>query len=167
MYHRWYRLRGGPAVKDRFNRWARTGLIYAIIIALTVVATHLYHEQGTKRYIQAFKDAGGHDVLGEIGDTYKQIMEYYSNYKLGSDTKKKIVKELEELREALEEVDRKINYNRTIEHKIDFSFVYQDMKLVRLSLSDTTKDDIVPVIVLHASEGLKELEKAITYIEYR
>lgn len=154
-------------MKDRLNRWARTGLIYTVIIALTVMATHFYHEQGTKRYIQAYKDAGGNEVLSDISDAYKQIIEYYSNYKLGSDTKKKIVAELEELRQALEEVDREINYDRTIEHKIDFSFVYQDMKLVRLSLSDTTKDDVVPVIVLHASEGLKELEKAITYIEYR
>lgn len=154
-------------MKAKLKQWSRTGMVYVIVIILTVVATHLYHEQGTNRYIQAYKDAGGHEVLSEISDTYKLVMENYSNYKLGTDTKKKIVKELERLREELEEVDRQINQNKPIQHKIDFSFIYHDMKLVRLSLSDTTKDDIVPVIVLHANEGLKELEKEITYIEYR
>lgn len=119
------------------------------------------------RYIQAYKDAGGHEVLGDISDTYKLIVENYSNYKLGTDTKRKIVRTLDQLQDQLEEVDRQINQNKSIQHKIDFSFIYHDMKLVRLSLSDTTKDDIVPVIVLHANEGLKELEKEITYIEYR
>lgn len=154
-------------MKAKVKQWSKTGLVYVIVIVLTVVATHFYLEQGTKRYIQAYKDAGGHEVLRDISDTYKHVIENYSNYKLDPETKQKIVKELEGLKGELEEVDRQINQHKSIQHKIDFSFIYHDMKLVRLSLSDTTKDDIVPVIVLHASEGLKELEKEITYIEYR
>src|SRR5690606_25395691 len=102
-----------------------------------------------------------------ISDTYKTIIEYYSNYKLSREAKTQLVKRLEQLQEKLEEVDNQLNKTKPIPHKIDFAFIYHDMKLVRLSLSDTTKDDIVPVIVLHANEGLKELEKEITYIEYR
>lgn len=154
-------------MKDKLKQWSKTGLIYVVVIILTVVATNFYHQHGTKRYIEAYKDAGGHEVLSDISDTYKLIIERYSNYKLGTETKAKMVRELENLREKLKEVDQEINRNKPIQHKIDFSFVYHDMKLVRLSLSDSTKDDIIPVIVLHASEGLKELEKEITYIEYR
>ncbi|WP_149026975.1 hypothetical protein [Novibacillus thermophilus] len=157
----------GRQLKGKLKRWSKIGCIYAVVIVLTVVATHFYHERETMRYIQAYKDAGGDEVLSDISDTYKLIVENYSNYKLGTDTKRKIVRTLDQLQDQLEEVDRQINQNKSIQHKIDFSFIYHDMKLVRLSLSDTTKDDIVPVIVLHANEGLKELEKEITYIEYR
>ena len=154
-------------MKDKLKKWSISALIYFVVIVLSVVATNVYHEQSTKKYIQSFNEAGGEQVLRDISDTYKFIMENYSNYKLGVDRKKKIINELDKLREQLEEVDTTINKSKSIQHKIDFSFVYHDMKLVRLSLSDTTKDDIVPVIVLHANEGLKDLEKEITYIEFR
>lgn len=154
-------------MQDKVKQWTRAAVVYAIVIALTVVAVSLYQQQETRTYMAAYKDAGGHEVLSDIGDTYKLIMEHYSNYKLNPDTKRRIVRQLEALRGELKEVDHKINGNKPGTRKINFSFVYHDMKLVRLSLSDTTKDDIVPVIVLHASEGLKELEKDITYIEFR
>jgi hypothetical protein len=73
---------------------------------------------------------------------------------------------LNALNRKLQEVDRKLN-NQDVGHRIDFSFVYHDIKLVNLSLSDATKDDIVPVIVLHAMEGIGDLKKEITYIQYR
>jgi hypothetical protein len=154
-------------MNDNLKRWSKTALIYMVVIIVAVVATHFYHQYKTDRYIQAYKDAGGQQVLSDIADTYKMVVERYSNYRLGTDTKAKMVQELGNLAKELAEVDRQINQNNSIDHKINFSFIYHDMKLVRLSLSDATKDDIIPVIVLHASEGLKELEKEIMYIEYR
>ncbi|WP_054948702.1 hypothetical protein [Numidum massiliense] len=154
-------------MKVNIRLWAKKGLIYVIAIALTIVAVHLYQERETNKYIHTYKRAGGDKVLSDISDTYKSVIEHYSNYKLSRETKARMIKRLEKLRGELEEVDRQINRRRPIAHKINFTYVFHDMKLVRLSLSDTTKDDIVPVIVLHANEGLKELEKEITYIEFR
>lgn len=154
-------------MRERLKEWARKGLIYIAVIALSIVGTDVYHQQSTKKYIHAYKEAGGDKILSAISDTYKTIIEYYSNYKLSREMKADMIKRLEELQGKLEAVDSELNRRKPIAHKINFAFIYHDMKLVRLSLSDTTKDDIVPVIVLHANEGLKELEKEITYIEYR
>lgn len=154
-------------MKTKIITWGKKGLVFALVAILSAVATNLYAHQKTEQYVQKFKDAGGQQILSEISDTYKTVIEYYSNYKLSQETKVSMMKKLEALRDKLKEVDRTVNQTKPGQHRIDFSFVLHDMKLVRLSLSDTTKDDIIPVIVLHASEGLKELEKEITYIEYQ
>jgi hypothetical protein len=126
----------------------------------------MYYEQvQTKNYINDYQRLGGGKVINDIADTYKLIIENYSNYKLSRELKMKIVDRLNRLSAQLRAVDERINA-RELERRVDFSFVYHDIKLVNLSLSDATKDDIVPVIVLHAMEGLGDLKREITYIRY-
>ena len=101
-------------VKNTLKKWSKKGLIYLVVIVLTVVATNWYHQAGTKKYIQSFNEADGHGVLREISDTYKAIMENYSNYKLGVGTKKRMVQQLESFRKQLEEVDKQINQKKRV-----------------------------------------------------
>ncbi|MDN4593760.1 hypothetical protein [Polycladomyces subterraneus] len=148
-----------------WRRWFRSVLTYLIIAVVTVLLMIYYEQAQTKNYIEDYQRLGGSKVINDISDTYKLIMERYSNYKLSREMKIKIVDRLNRLSAQLQEVDERIN-TREVDRRVDFSFVYHDIKLVNLSLSDASKDDIVPVIVLHAMEGLGELKREITYIRY-
>lgn len=150
----------------KWKPWLRSLLTYVIIIGLTLWGAHIYQQKQTQSYIQDFKDNKGQKILNEISDTYKSTIEHYSNYKLTKQKKKEIADKLNHLSSELRKVDEQINADN-VGHRIDFSFVYHDIKLVHIALSDTTKDDIIPVIILHGMEGLGELKKEITYIEYR
>lgn len=152
-------------MNNRWKRWFRSVLTYLIIAVSTVLLMMYYEQVQTKNYINDYQRLGGGKVINDIADTYKLIIENYSNYKLSRELKMKIVDRLNRLSAQLRAVDERINA-RELERRVDFSFVYHDIKLVNLTLSDATKDDIVPVIVLHAMEGLGDLKREITYIRY-
>ncbi|PTX59970.1 hypothetical protein C8P63_110115 [Melghirimyces profundicolus] len=153
-------------MKDQWKFVLRTGLIYLSVIAVTLVANGYYREYQTQVYIDRFKEEKGMRILNEISETYKITMEHYSNYKLNREMKQRLVDKLNKLNNDLRKVEESVNSGE-VSHQIDFSFLYHDIKLVNIALSDTSKDDVVPVIVLHAMEGLGELKKEITYIQYR
>ncbi|BCU82773.1 hypothetical protein JIR001_25560 [Polycladomyces abyssicola] len=152
-------------MNDWWKRWFRSVLTYLIIAVVTVLLMIYYEQAQTKNYIDDYRRLGGSKVINDISDTYKLIIEQYSNYKLNRELKIKIVDRLKRLSAQLQEVDERIN-TREVDRRVDFSFVYHDIKLVNLALSDSSKDDIVPVIVLHAMEGLGELKREIIYIRY-
>ncbi|MBN2908870.1 hypothetical protein JQC72_04940 [Polycladomyces sp. WAk] len=152
-------------MNNRWKRWFRSVLTYLIIAVATVLLMIYYEQVQTKNYIDDYQQLGGSKVINDISDTYKLIIEHYSNYKLNRELKIKIVDRLNRLSAQLQEVDERIN-TREIDRRVDFSFVYHDIKLVNLALSDASKDDVVPVIVLHAMEGLGDLKREITYIRY-
>ncbi|GGE11787.1 hypothetical protein GCM10011571_11480 [Marinithermofilum abyssi] len=153
-------------MKFQWKNSLRTATIYLIVVIITLGGHTYYQAYKTQEYVDEFKALKGQSVIGEISDTYKSTIEHYSNYKLNKEAKHKIIRKLNKLSEELRKIDLQIN-SRDVYHQIDFSFIYHDIKLVNITLSDTTKDDIVPVIVLHAMEGLGEIKKEITYIEYR
>ncbi|QKG84389.1 hypothetical protein GXN76_07795 [Kroppenstedtia pulmonis] len=140
--------------------------IYLSIALITLTANLMIQSSKTQGYIQHFKEQNGEQILEELSDTYKLIMESYSNYKLDKEAKAKVTHQLNRLNKELRKVDKEIN-SRNVPHPINFSFIYQDMKLVNLALADSTKDGVITVIVLHAMEGLGDLKKEITYIQYR
>lgn len=148
------------------HKWGRHALIYLIVALVSILSYMYYQYLQTQSYMEKYQKLGGREVISNISDTYKETIEMYSNYKLNKETKQKVIDKLNMLSRKLQEIDRQIN-TKEVDHQIDFSFVYHDIKLVNLSLSDATKDDIVPVIVLHAMEGIGDLKKEITYIEYR
>lgn len=145
---------------------SRMGLIYLFVILATLVSNSWYQQVRTQNYIDRFEEEKGLKILDEISDTYKITMENYSNYKLSREMKQRLIDKLSKLSHDLHRVDESI-HSKDVVHRMDFSFIYHDIKLVKLALSDSTKDDIVPVIVLHAMEGLGDLKKEITYIRYR
>ncbi|MDR6224413.1 hypothetical protein [Desmospora profundinema] len=153
-------------MSDKWKPLLRSLLIYLTIIAITILGTQYYQQKQTQSYIQSFKDKKGQHILNEISDTYKMTIEHYSNYKLNKERKKELINKLNRLSSELRKVDEQINTG-DVGDRIDFSFIYHDIKLVNIALADTTKDDIIPVIVLHGMEGLGELKKEITYMEYR
>ncbi|PTM58784.1 hypothetical protein [Desmospora activa] len=153
-------------MRAKWKPLLRSLLIYLVIIGVTLLGDQYYQQKQTQSYIQHFKDKKGQYLLNEIADTYKMTIELYSNYKLNKERKKGLVKKLNQLSNDLRKIDQEINSGNA-NHRIDFSFVYHDIKLVNIALSDSTKDDIIPVIILHGMEGLGELKKEITYIEYR
>ncbi|WP_124728069.1 hypothetical protein [Staphylospora marina] len=153
-------------MSERLKAWLRTAGVYGLVAALAVGAHMYYLSTRSTSWIEEFREAGGYRLVSELGDTYKSIIEMYSNYKLNKDSKPKIVSRLGEIHRKLQEVEQKLQ-QADGERRIDFSYVYHDIKLVSLSLSDVTKDDIVPVIVLHAMEGVGDLKKQLTYVEYR
>jgi hypothetical protein len=153
-------------MSDRLKEWLKTAGIYGLVAALAVAA-NLYHLRSqTRSYIEEFRELGGDRLINELAETYKSTIEMYSNYKLNKDTKPKIVAKLNEIHRKLQEVDNRLHQGDS-ERRIDFSYVYHDINLVNLSLSDVTKDDIVPVVVLHAIEGVGELKKELTYVEFK
>ncbi|SDX17375.1 hypothetical protein SAMN05444487_11189 [Marininema mesophilum] len=153
-------------MNDKMKNLLRTLLIYLCIVALTLVLNHFYDRSQTQSYIEEYKALKGSQLLNEISDTYKLTVEQHSNYRLNKEMKRKLVDRLNYLRSELHKVDQQINKGN-VDHPIEFSFIDHDIKLVNLALSDSTKDDIIPVIVLHSMEGLGELKKEITYIQYR
>ncbi|MFC4078027.1 hypothetical protein [Salinithrix halophila] len=153
-------------MNDKLKRLLRVVLVYIVVVAITLVMNGFYEKHRTQEYIDEFKELKGHHLLNEISDTYKITIEQYSNYKLNREMKRKLVERLNKLSGDLRKVDHQINA-QDVRYHIDFSFIYHDIKLVNIALSDATKDDIVPVIVLHSMEGLGELKKEITYIQYR
>ncbi|SFX44159.1 hypothetical protein SAMN04487866_1087 [Thermoactinomyces sp. DSM 45891] len=138
------------------------------LIAVSILGTFLYmnyiEDKQAKTYVETYIQLGGSQIVNEMTETYSQIMEQYSNYKLNRDTKKKLVDRLQLLTKKLQQVESQLN-TKTDSQKLDFAYLYQDAKLVSLSLSDPTKDDIVPVVVLHASEGVGEWKKQIVNME--
>jgi hypothetical protein len=153
-------------MSERLRKWSMN-VISCLIVAVVAILAYVFHQRDqAHEYVEQYKALGGAEVIAELADTYKGTIELYSNYKLTREAKQKIMDKLNALNRKLQEVDRKLN-SQEVGQRIDFSFVYHDIKLVNLSLSDATKDDIVPVIVLHAMEGIGDLKKEITYIQYR
>ncbi|SFS60958.1 hypothetical protein [Marininema halotolerans] len=153
-------------MNDKLKKILRTSLTYLCIVVLTLVLNHFYDQSRTQSYIEEFKERKGAQLLNEISETYKTTVEQHSNYKLNKEMKRKLIDRLNRLSSQLHTVDQQINRGH-VDHPIDFTFIYHDIKLVNLTLSDATKDDIIPVIVLHSMEGIGELKKEITYIQYR
>ncbi len=153
-------------MNEKWRSILRTGLIYLFVIVATLVVHSGYQQMRTQNYIDRFEEEKGMKILDEISDTYKITVENYSNYKLSREMKQRLIGKLNKLSHDLRRVEKSI-HSEDVVHRIDFSFIYHDIKLVKLALSDSTKDDIVPVIVLHAIEGLGDLKKEITYIRYR
>ncbi|MFD1426132.1 hypothetical protein JOD24_001145 [Kroppenstedtia sanguinis] len=153
-------------MNEKWRSILRTGLIYLFVIVATLVVHSGYQQMRTQNYIDRFEEEKGMKILDEISDTYKITVENYSNYKLSREMKQRLIGKLNKLSHDLRRVEESI-HSEDVVHRIDFSFIYHDIKLVKLALSDSTKDDIVPVIVLHAIEGLGDLKKEITYIRYR
>lgn len=141
-----------------------------VLMAMSILGTVLYmnyaEDQGAKSYVEAYVKLGGSQTVNEITETYSLIMEQYSNYKLNKDVKKKLVDRLNLLSKKLQQIEIQLSSEQQSQ-KLDFAYLYQDAKLVSLSLSDPTKDDVVPVVVLHASEGIGEWKKQVVNMNQR
>lgn len=153
-------------MKEIIKKSGWSMVVAVISILSTVYYIHYSEMESAKSYISYYEKLGGGQLVLEITDTYKEMMELFSNYKLNKDAKKKLADHLEELSKKLQRVDIQLHSGERPVH-LDFSYIYQDVKLVNISLSDPTKEDVIPVIVLHAMEGIGELKKQIVTIEAR
>ncbi|MBD1373618.1 hypothetical protein IC620_14825 [Hazenella sp. IB182357] len=153
-------------MQQHLRRWFILLLSYIMIIVMAVAGYLYYENMQTKRYIRAVEQQGGLTYINEISNTYKSTIEMYSNYKLNKERKAEIVVKLNELRKKLEQVEQQVE-DHEIDHPINYAAVYHDMKLVNVILTDFSNDEIIPIVVLHAIEGIGDLKKEITYIEYR
>lgn len=150
-------------MKELIRKSGTTLVLMVVSILGTVLYMNYAEGQEAKSYVSAYAKLGGGQTVNEITETYSLIMEQYSNYKLNKEVKKKLVNRLNLLTKKLQEIEIQLSSEKQSE-RFDFAYLYQDAKLVSLSLSDPTKDDVVPVVVLHASEGIGEWKKHIVNI---
>lgn len=150
-------------MKELIRKSGITLVLMVVSILGTVLYMNYVEDQEAKSFVEAYAKLGGSQAVNEITETYSLIMEQYSNYKLTKDVKKKLVDRLNLLSKKLQQIEIQIGSEKQSE-RLDFAYLYQDVKLVSLSLSDPTKDDVVPVVVLHASEGIGEWKKQIVNI---
>lgn len=160
------RNEGSGEMNERLKKLLQQAGIYVVVAAMAIFLYKYVIDLQTKYYVEQYKTTGCSKVIQDIADTYKTTIELYSNYKLSKPMKQNIMNKLNVLNNELHKADMNMN-KKSIENRVDFSYIYHDLKLVNLSLSDVTKDDVVPVVVLHAMEGLGELKKELTYIQYR